>query len=198
MLVTVANDHFLDQWRHTHRLQNEPITPADTPQTPVEPFDDTPPAAQSRPPPAPLPQNPPPHRSAQPTVGFAMPNGRISLPHQRPDTTRAFPATRSAVTKPGRTRFGNPRNDKIPPDRDDQTGSRQLQSSRFKNGPLEPPKGIEPLTPSLRAMLKRSSSCLRWCLVGHSSTAVTELVYRKQIRPVLQEGAVVMDRIFKK
>jgi integrase len=34
-------------------------------------------------------------------------------------------------------------------------------------------------------------------LVGHSSTAVTELVYRHQIRPVLQGGAVVMDRIFK-
>lgn len=34
-------------------------------------------------------------------------------------------------------------------------------------------------------------------LVGHSSTAVTELVYRKQIRPVLQGGAVVMNRIFK-
>jgi integrase len=33
-------------------------------------------------------------------------------------------------------------------------------------------------------------------LVGHSSTAVTELVYRHQIRPVLQSGAVVMDRIF--
>ena len=33
-------------------------------------------------------------------------------------------------------------------------------------------------------------------LVGHSSTAVTELVYRKQIRPVMQEGATVMDRIF--
>ncbi len=33
-------------------------------------------------------------------------------------------------------------------------------------------------------------------LVGHSSTAVTELVYRKQIRPVLQAGATVMDRIF--
>jgi integrase len=33
-------------------------------------------------------------------------------------------------------------------------------------------------------------------LVGHSSTAVTELVYRKQIRPVLQAGAVVMDRLF--
>jgi integrase len=33
-------------------------------------------------------------------------------------------------------------------------------------------------------------------LVGHSSTAVTEAVYRKQIRPVLQGGATVMDRIF--
>ena len=33
-------------------------------------------------------------------------------------------------------------------------------------------------------------------LVGHSSTAVTELVYRKQIRPVVQLGAVTMDRIF--
>lgn len=34
-------------------------------------------------------------------------------------------------------------------------------------------------------------------LVGHSSTAVTELAYRKQIRPVIQEGATAMDRIFK-
>jgi integrase len=33
-------------------------------------------------------------------------------------------------------------------------------------------------------------------LVGHSSTAVTELVYRHQIRPVLEVGAVAMDRIF--
>jgi len=33
-------------------------------------------------------------------------------------------------------------------------------------------------------------------LVGHSSTAVTELVYRKQIRPVLQGGATVMGRLF--
>lgn len=33
-------------------------------------------------------------------------------------------------------------------------------------------------------------------LVGHRSTSVTELVYRKQIRPVLQHGATVMDRIF--
>jgi integrase len=35
-------------------------------------------------------------------------------------------------------------------------------------------------------------------LVGHSSTAVTEAVYRKQIRPVLQNGAVAMDQIFKR
>jgi integrase len=33
-------------------------------------------------------------------------------------------------------------------------------------------------------------------LVGHKSTVVTELIYRKQIRPVLQSGADVMDRIF--
>ncbi|WP_246148115.1 site-specific integrase [Nonomuraea turkmeniaca] len=34
-------------------------------------------------------------------------------------------------------------------------------------------------------------------LVGHSSMAVTEAVYRKQIRPVLQGGAVAMDQIFR-
>ncbi len=33
-------------------------------------------------------------------------------------------------------------------------------------------------------------------LVGHSGTVVTEKVYRHQIRPVLQDGAQVMDRIF--
>lgn len=33
-------------------------------------------------------------------------------------------------------------------------------------------------------------------LVGHSGTSVTELVYRKQIRPVMQDGATAMDRIF--
>jgi integrase len=33
-------------------------------------------------------------------------------------------------------------------------------------------------------------------LVGHSGTSVTELVYRHQIRPVIQTGAVVMDELF--
>ncbi len=35
------------------------------------------------------------------------------------------------------------------------------------------------------------------CRVGHSGTAVTEALHRKQIRPVIQTGAVVMDGIFK-
>ncbi|MDQ1288506.1 MAG: hypothetical protein QG622_2071 [Actinomycetota bacterium] len=34
-------------------------------------------------------------------------------------------------------------------------------------------------------------------LVGHKNTTVTETVYRKQIRPVIQTGAVAMDGIFK-
>ncbi|MFJ4713161.1 tyrosine recombinase XerC [Streptomyces sp. NPDC088785] len=33
-------------------------------------------------------------------------------------------------------------------------------------------------------------------LVGHSSQATTEAVYRKQLRPVITEGAEVMDEIF--
>ena len=33
-------------------------------------------------------------------------------------------------------------------------------------------------------------------LVGHSETSVTELVYRHQIRPVVQDGASVIDRLF--
>ena len=33
-------------------------------------------------------------------------------------------------------------------------------------------------------------------LVGHRGTTVTELVYRHQLRPVLQTGATVMDRLF--
>jgi integrase len=33
-------------------------------------------------------------------------------------------------------------------------------------------------------------------LVGHSGMSVTELVYRKQIRPVVEDGAVAMNRLF--
>jgi integrase len=33
-------------------------------------------------------------------------------------------------------------------------------------------------------------------LVGHVSSHVTETVYRQELRPVLQQGAEVMDRLF--
>jgi integrase len=33
-------------------------------------------------------------------------------------------------------------------------------------------------------------------LVGHRSTTVTETVYRRQLRPVIEGGADVMNRIF--
>ena len=33
-------------------------------------------------------------------------------------------------------------------------------------------------------------------LVGHSGTTVTELVYRHQLKPVIQTGAIVMDQLF--
>ena len=33
-------------------------------------------------------------------------------------------------------------------------------------------------------------------LCGHSGTRVTEALYRHQLRPVLLNGAVAMDRIF--
>ncbi len=33
-------------------------------------------------------------------------------------------------------------------------------------------------------------------LIGHRSTTVTETVYRRQLRPVIEGGADVMNRIF--
>ncbi len=33
-------------------------------------------------------------------------------------------------------------------------------------------------------------------LVGHSGTHVTELVYRHELRPVIQTGATAMDSLF--
>jgi integrase len=33
-------------------------------------------------------------------------------------------------------------------------------------------------------------------LVGHSSTRVTETVYRRELRPVITTGAEVMDAVF--
>jgi len=33
-------------------------------------------------------------------------------------------------------------------------------------------------------------------LMGHNGTAVTELVYRHQLRPVIEEGTTAMDKLF--
>jgi integrase len=33
-------------------------------------------------------------------------------------------------------------------------------------------------------------------LVGHASTRTTEVVYRRELRPVITTGAEVMDKIF--
>jgi len=33
-------------------------------------------------------------------------------------------------------------------------------------------------------------------LAGHSSSRTTEVIYRKELRPVLVKGAEVMDQIF--
>jgi Phage integrase, N-terminal SAM-like domain len=33
-------------------------------------------------------------------------------------------------------------------------------------------------------------------LLGHRGTSVTEIVYRHQIRPVIQTGATVIDELF--
>lgn len=33
--------------------------------------------------------------------------------------------------------------------------------------------------------------------VGHSTTSTTGRVYRKQIRPVIEDGAIVMDQLFR-
>jgi integrase len=34
-------------------------------------------------------------------------------------------------------------------------------------------------------------------LVGHSTTATTEAIYRRELRPVIGMGAEVMDTVFK-
>ena len=61
------------------------------------------------------------------------------------------------------------------------------------------PVGSSPLrTPPLLRV--RAVRCRRAAeeisrLVGHSGTTVTELVYRYQLKPVIQTGATLMDRL---
>ncbi|MER5426842.1 hypothetical protein [Streptosporangium roseum] len=53
LLVAVANDHFLDQWRHTHQPPDEPDASAETFEIPAEHLDRSPLTGRSRPPPVP-------------------------------------------------------------------------------------------------------------------------------------------------
>ncbi len=53
LLVTVANDHFLDAWRHTHQPPDEPDASAATFEIPAEHLDRSPLTGRSRPPPIP-------------------------------------------------------------------------------------------------------------------------------------------------
>ncbi|MER7362903.1 hypothetical protein [Nonomuraea wenchangensis] len=107
-LVTVANDHFLDVWRHIHQPQASPAHPPTSSRSQQSAST----ARRSR---AGAGHHPShnahfrsPCRSTQPGAGIGMPSDANSDLHQRPDTTRAFPDTCSAAPKTGRTRFGNP------------------------------------------------------------------------------------------
>jgi integrase len=75
-------------------------------------------------------------------------------------------------------------------------------------------EGVPPATGTLNYVIPRAARELRHSfasvlsdadipveeisqLVGHSGTTVTEPVYRHQLRPVIQTGATVMDRLFR-
>ncbi|MER5317791.1 hypothetical protein [Streptosporangium roseum] len=53
LLVTVANDHFLDTWRRQHHSDSGLFEFADNPEDPPESFVSAPPTGESRPPPIP-------------------------------------------------------------------------------------------------------------------------------------------------
>ena len=80
-------------------------------------------------------------------------------------------------------------------------GRRQYPS---RSAPRPPPvPGLHPanwtpreLRHSFVSLLSDAGVSLEERLVGHSGTNVTELVYRHQIRPVIQTGATIMDRFF--
>lgn len=65
---------------------------------------------------------------------------------------------------------------------------------------LDPSTGTDAPTPPTTT--GPSSYTLNWeepdiaDLCGHSGTSITESVYRHQLRPVLLNGAVAMDRTF--
>jgi hypothetical protein len=55
---------------------------------------------------------------------------------------------------------------------------------------------LNPKLPQLPSRLPSTHTQWSGRGLGHSGTSVTEKAYRKQIRPVIQTGAVTMNRIF--
>jgi integrase len=74
------------------------------------------------------------------------------------------------------------------------------RSARWSTRPVSSPEEWTPreMRHSFVSLLSASGVAIEDIarLVGHSGTAVTESVYRKQIRPVMEEGATAMNRIF--
>lgn len=70
--------------------------------------------------------------------------------------------------------------------------------SRFGSGPRRRDDAARELRHSFVPLLSDHGIPLERIalLVGHSSQATTEAVYRKQLRPVITQGAEAMDDIF--
>ncbi len=49
---------------------------------------------------------------------------------------------------------------------------------------------------ALRALKRRISDAVYARLVGHASTRTTEVVYRRELRPMITTGAEIMDEVF--
>jgi hypothetical protein len=72
--------------------------------------------------------------------------------------------------------------------------------------PLRPPGELLPVVPPrYRGIVACAAGAgLRWgrrqvfvpMLMGHGGTSFTERMHRKQIRPVVEDGATAIDRIF--
>ncbi|MFG6202260.1 winged helix-turn-helix transcriptional regulator [Nonomuraea sp. JJY05] len=96
LIVTVANDRFLDAWRHTHQANP---APSDT-TTKLDDQDAAdPPIPTGKPPPGPQATTGTSARSIPPAAGFAMPSGAILVLLQRPESTRAFRSTNRTTPK---------------------------------------------------------------------------------------------------
>ncbi len=77
------------------------------------------------------------------------------------------------------------------------TVEQRSASPHRRNHWVPPTKSAAPATRRRGRSYVRELGSVRIArLVGHSSTSVTETVYRKQLGPVIETGAVAMDEIF--